>query len=284
MPPYIPPDALSLADEDKPVFKVALQARGGQGKTYSALSFPNPIVLNFDKNLQAFTGRPDIHQIPFWQDEFVDKIIKRGNTLDADYKPKVLRPNRRDALLMWLNKEGPKFTPDQTIILDSWSKAQDGFDQQESIEPHYTKKGDIDEFAFWASKIEWSTNLCEVLGSLNCNVVVTFHEMYVTNESGTVVVNKVIPLQQGKFVNKVSLYFSDWFRCWFFPKGTLRTELPLPIQETIKESSLAEDQGWWQTKSSLLADCKTRIKACPQFIKADYQTLIKLYDASKTAA
>ena len=279
---YIPTDAHSLSEETKPVFKVALQARGGQGKTWSALTFPNPIVLNFDKNLQAFAGRGDIHQVPFWEDKFVDSIIKRGNTLDQSIRPDATtRPNRRDALIIWLNREGPKFTSEQTIVLDSWSKVQDSFDQQERIEPHYTKKGEVDEFAFWANKLEWSTTLCELLGSLACNVVVTFHEMYITDEGGKVIINKVIPLQQGKFVNKVSLYFSDWFRCLFLVKGTPKSDLPAPLQELIKDTILQEDMGFWQTKSSLIVDCKTRIVGAPQFIRADYNELIRLYETNK---
>lgn len=279
---YIPTDAHPLSEETKPVFKVALQARGGQGKTWSALTFPNPIVLNFDKNLQAFAGRQDIHEIKFWEDKFVDNLIKRGNTVDTTVPPtSTTRPNRRDALKIWLNREGPKFTSEQTLILDSWSKVQDAFDQQENIEPHYTRGLERDAFKFWANKIEYSTELCELLGSLNCNVVVTFHEMYITDEAGKVVINKVIPLQQGKFVNKVSLYFSDWFRCIFVVKGADKNTLPPPLQALIPTKDIPEDMGFWQTKSDLFADCKTRIPACPQFIKASYQELIRLYETNK---
>lgn len=278
---YIPEGARSMSDEEKPIFKIALQSAGGRGKTFSALSFPNPIVLNFDNNLQAFTGRADIYKVPFNEDKFVDTIVKRGDLRDLSHiiVDASFRPNRRDALLLWLNKHGPSFTSDQTIILDSWSKAQDGFDQQEDMEPHYTQQLKKDDFMFWRNKLIWSRDLCDLLTSLPCNTVVTFHEQNLTDESGKVISSKMVPLMQGKFVNKLSLYFSDWFRCWFFPKGTPRSQIPLPALESlgITELQLQQDLGLWQTKSDMYADCKTRIVGCPQFIRADYKELIRLY-------
>jgi hypothetical protein len=282
---YIPPDSHDLALTKQPTFKVAIQGPGGSGKTFSAMTFPNVKCLNYDNNLQAFHGRKDIISIDMWDDNFVDRIMKgqRGNTLDLSNSPANPRPNRRDATTRWLNENGPKFGPDDTLFIDSWSKLQDGFDIQENIEPHYNQDGKIDEFAFWASKKDWSRDVCELLGSFNCNVVVAFHEMRLTDKKGNFVDGKFVPLQEGKFVNKISLYFSEWLRSYFFPKGTPMDNLnPRMVSDLeLKGDILTEDLGVWQTQSSIYCDCKTRIIGCPVFIKASYQELIKLYSAHR---
>lgn len=278
---FTPPDSHHLATTEVPTFKCAIQGPGGSGKTFSGMTFPNVKCLNYDNNLQAFHGRKDIFSIDMWKDEFVDKIMggQRGNTLDPSNSPSSCRPNRRDATTRWLNENGPKFTPEDTLFVDSWSKLQDGFDQQEGIEPHYTRDGKLDEFAFWGNKKDWSTTVCDILGSLNCNVVVAFHEMRLTDNKGNFLDGKFVPLQEGKFVNKISLYFSEWMRSSFYPKGTPVANFnPRAIADLqLTGDELKEDLGVWQTQSSIYYDCKTRIIGAPVFMRASYQELLRLY-------
>lgn len=274
---YIPSGAVGLKEDS--IVRLALQSASGKGKTWSALTFPNPIVLDFDNNLQAHVNRKDLKRVPFCEDEFVDGIVPRSMTGGQ----KTKRPNRRDALLKWLAAEGPKITDQQTLILDSWSRVQDGFDIQEDAVPTRNAQGQVDSFAFWKHKIDFSRDVCELLGTLKCNVVVTFHEQFITDDQGKVLFNKIQPLMQGKFVNKLASYFSDWFRCLFFPKGTDLTKeqsLHTVLKEMGLPMVLPNDLGLWQTKSDLVADCKSRIPNCPQFIPAHYGCLIDLYAKS----
>ena len=58
---YIPKGAVSLNTITvKPQIRLGLQGYSGTGKTWAALTFPNPIVLNLDRGLGAHTGRSDV--------------------------------------------------------------------------------------------------------------------------------------------------------------------------------------------------------------------------------
>ena len=278
---YTPSDAISIPEDT--IIRLALQSAPGKGKTWSALTFPYPLVLNFDNNLQAFAGRKDIQQVPFYDDTFVDKLMPRTKLKNNQPTP---RPNRKDAILKWLEEHAAKMEDDQTLILDSWSRVQDGFDAQAEAIPIRTASGDVDGFAFWKDKQIFSRQVCEILGTLKCNVVVTFHEQFETDDAGKILFNKVKPLQQGKFMNKLPSYFSDWFRCLFFAKGTdlsKETQLHPLLKEMGEKVVLENDLGLWQTKSDLVSDCKSRIPGCPQFIRAHYGNLIDLYAKSQQA-
>ena len=90
---YIPPHSIPLDKQTTELqIRLLLQAPPFSGKTYAAMSFPNPVVLDFDQKLGAHSGRPDVLQVPFWSGEFCDKIVKR----DGLKAP----PNKKDALLV----------------------------------------------------------------------------------------------------------------------------------------------------------------------------------------
>ena len=258
---YIPNGLKSLKDIQDKRIKLALQARSGQGKTFSALTFPNPVIADFDSNLQAHSGREDVVLVPFCDDAFVNALVKKT----------AQRPNVRDAFKKWLQTEAVKLTPEQTLVVDSWTRLQDSFDEQTDSEPVRTRSGDVDEFAFWARKQDYAKEVLNLLANLRCNLVVTFHEVEMTDDKGKVITGRVIPLMQGKFVNKLGLYFSDWFRCWFFGKGS---KLPDSISKNLPNGpkEAEADLGLWQTKSDNFSDCKTRMKSCPMFIAANYSS------------
>lgn len=241
---YIPTNSVNLKDAAQLPIRLALQGASGTGKTYSALTFPNPVVLDFDGNLNAHRGK-NIIQVPFTSDEFVDSLAKRTTTTG----PKS-RPNRRDALKNWLATEALQLTAEQTLIIDSWTTLQDAFDMQQDLEPAYTKTGGIDEFAFWADKQDFSKLILNGLKRLKCHSVITFHEMYITDDSGKIIAGKIAPLMQGKFVNKLGLYFTDWFRCIVPSVGVYK----------------------WQTSSDAITNCKTRMANAPQFIEPHFKS------------
>lgn len=269
---YIIPDKAKASPTESKRVMAALMGRTGQGKTYGALTFPNPVVANFDDNLQAHEARikkGEIQVIPFHDASFCDSLVKR--TISTPSDPKC-RPNKRDAFTKWLGEHGYKLEGDQTLILDSWTTLQDAFDLQQDLEPFYTAGGKVDDFAFWGAKQDYSKEVLNILKSLKCNVVVTFHEQMVTDEGGKVVLNKVNPLMQGKFVNRLGLYFAEWYRCYFYAKGT---KLPEAMWKCLNLTSevTPEDIGIWQTKSDTIADCKSRMFGAPQFIKAHYNSI-----------
>src|SRR5438477_3448518 len=166
---YIPKNHVNLKDVTETLIRMGIIGEAGTGKTTATLTFPNPIVTNIDNGLQTFIGR-NIIQIPFHEHDFVSKILNRSATVRA------ATPNRRDAFLTCIREEAIKLESDQTLIVDSWTTLQDAFDVQTALDPAYTKEGKIDDFDFWARKLDFSRDVLTYLMSLKCNVIVIFHE------------------------------------------------------------------------------------------------------------
>src|SRR5947207_118056 len=120
---YIPEKSINLKDVQFPQLRVGLMGDPGTGKTYSALTFPNPILAEFDHGLTAFCGK-DITVIPFYDSSWVTEygFPRKDNTK---------QPNRRNAFIKWLNTEAIKLEEGQTLIIDSWTSVINAFwDQQ----------------------------------------------------------------------------------------------------------------------------------------------------------
>ena len=259
--PYIPPLAISLKNLEFPQIRLGLQGASGTGKTWAALTFPNPLVLDFDNGLTAHKGK-DIFKIPFHDPRFITEIMKMS--LKKPYDP----PNRRDALKKWLREEGPKLQSNQTLILDSWSTMQDGFDQQTELEPSYTKLGAIDDFAFWELKIEYSRDITEMLMGLNCHVVVTFHEISQRDIKTGQLLEKIQPLMQGKFLSKLKIPFTDFFRQHAIGKLGVDKQ-PMIINGRKLEQDI---EYFWQIKGDNTIDCKTRMTRKEILIPAHFNS------------
>src|SRR6266446_381603 len=150
---YIPLISQNLRSKKFSQIRLGLQGHPATGKTYSAMTFPNPFIMDLDNGLTKFAGH-DINIIPFYDYDWICNF-------DSKYKPSKpgAQPNRRDAILKFLREEALKMTNEQTLILDSWTSLQTFFDQQQELEPKITKTGQIDEYAFWASKIEYSEKI-----------------------------------------------------------------------------------------------------------------------------
>lgn len=248
---YIPPNTDSLKDKQQPQIRLGLQSWPGCGKTHSALTFPNPFVIDLDNNLQAYFGQ-DIPNLPIWNSEFV---VARG------YPPTKVggQPNRRDFLLKFLREDGLKFKPNQTLIIDSWTRLQAAIDAQVNMEPKYTKTGSIDEYDFWAKKLEYSREFMSLLCSVKCHVVVTFHEMAERDPKTGVLLDKVRPLQQGKFLAELASYFSYYFRC-------------ISEEEKDNMGKVVKTKYWWQVASDNTFEAIAR----PAFIDKEGKQIFRV--------
>lgn len=268
---YTPPNAIPLNEKINQQRRVAIQGWGGTGKTTAALTFPNPVVLDFDNSVDPVNatcaGRKleEIYVVPFYQQAFID-TIKRGS-------------NRRDVFKSWLEQNVHKFETNQTLVLDSWTALQDEFDK--AWIPVMTKRGELDEFAFWEAKQDYAREILTLLRQAVCNSVVIFHEVMETDDKGRAT-GKATPLMQGKFVNKLSGYFTDWVRAI----AVDRSSKP----EFIKSLDLTPEQ-WadilafdspiksktiylWQTVSGNVANCKTKTLGLHPFVVAHANMLL----------
>lgn len=174
------------------------QGAPNSGKTTSALKFPNPLVLDFDKKLP-----PGVPSVEFWNPDFVNSIT-----------PCKLRPNRRDALKKWLREARTQLTPGVTLILDSYTRVNVEFDLQAEADPtpYLNKSGAVDNFEVYRQKLLYNHTIFELLSSMPCTVVVTFHEQIDRDATG-VPTGKMRPLITGQFADQVAGMFANFYRC-----------------------------------------------------------------------
>lgn len=255
-------NALTLAKRQFKQIRLGLQAAPNCGKTTSALTFPNVVVADFDNKLSATNAKlagkelADVTIIPFYDADFCDSLVPRKNKLFA--------PNKRDAFTAWLNKEAVNMQQDQTLIIDSWTMLQAAFDQQTGYEPAISRNGSEDKFVFWARKVEFSKEVCERLKTLNCHVVVTFHETIDRDDEGRPT-GKMKPVMQGQFADQLAGHFTDWFR----QHAVAKLKDPAnPRSEIIGTEYL------WQTTADNVCNCGTHIHGLKPRVPATYDVFL----------
>ena len=257
---YSPPHSKKCSDLKGGQVRIGLMGYPFTGKTWSALTFPNPVVLNLDNKLGAHSNREDVIVLPFSDGAFCDMYSKR---ISAAHPPNV-----RNALKKWLQTEGLKLDKEQTLIIDSWTMLQNWFDIQEALEPVYTKEGKLDDFASWANKKQFSRDICEYLKLIRCDyIIVTFHETDERDKKTGKTTGKVRPLMEGSFKDQVSGHFTDWFRQHAIDKRKVPND---------SASEIIVTDYLWQTCSDNIADCGTgSLVGAPRMITATYQEFLK---------
>lgn len=265
---YIPNFCYNLAESpNDPQIRLGLQGFPKTGKTFAALTFPNPVVANLDRGLGAHSGRSDIIEVPFWDGTFCDKIKKRDGAANP--------PNRQDALLVWLHTEGIKLFPEQTLIIDSLSALEDAFHTQYRINPVTTKSGSEQGFAEWKCKQTYFGEIMGELKSLKCNVILCAHQSENSIKGG------YRPLLSGGFQDKLESHFTDWFNCIAIEKpNSTEKEEKLKLRFNIDNKTLKEWKDStsnntiyiWQTQGSEIAECgTTHLVNAPKFVIAGYK-------------
>lgn len=273
---YLPPNSIPLNKlSNLPQIRCMLQAMPGNGKTWSALTFPNPIVANFDRGLGAHVGRADVHEVPFYDGKFCDTVVRR----DGVNTP----PNRRDAFKKWLTTEALKLTPEQTLVIDGSTGIQNAFEMQYNLNPVVTKSGQIDDFAVWRQKVDYFGEVMESMKMLQCHVVYICHETPDRDKKGEL--NGLVrPLLTGQFADQLASHFTDAFRVHAIAK-------PAPDQlQKFRDWLKVDDatcKDWlatgtqqtvylWQTQADEQAKCKTSsLVNAPKFILADFRMFEK---------
>lgn len=259
---YEIPNAMTLESKRFTQIRLGLQAAPNTGKTTGALTFPRPVVADFDNKLSetnaicAGKKLSEVIILPFYNAEFVDKLKPRTN-------PRF-QPNKRDAFLIWLMNEGVKLENDQTFILDSWTMLQEAFDQQQNYEPAINRKGEEDKFVKWARKMEYAKEVCSRLKTLNCNVIVTFHETIERDDEGKPT-GKLKPVMQGQFTDQLAGHFNNWFRCHALAR---LTDPKNPRSEQIGTDYL------WQTASDNMVNCATTLIGIKRLVPANYDLFV----------
>ena len=269
---YIPKDSMDVSALPKSPIRLGIMGPAGIGKTWSALTFPNPVVLDLDNKLGGYReAYPNVKfpVLPFWSRDFVENTLKVSNMgLGKPTDPKF-PANARDAVDKWLTIEGPKLSPEQTLILDSFTSLNDAFTNQTSLphEKEYTKTGQEDGFAFWKKLLAYNTKICSLLKNLPCNVVAIFHELPERSEDGIVIGIK--PLLQGQSADKIPGYFTD-----FYQQKYLVNDPQKPITYFKFENGERGAYVWQTCKDRRFQIACKSLSKLPDFVRATYSSLI----------
>jgi len=169
------------------------------GKTWSALTFPNPFVVDFDNGLTASELRDrKIPFAPFYSMDYIKNTIKQQN--------------KTNALNWFLQNEATKFTAEQTLIFDSVSTIGDAVAEDLEKQTPISKTGEKDGFWFWKMWSLWWNGFCTKMIDLKCNVVVIAHEQEIRDsETGKLLSYKWI-LKGQDFSPRMPQFFTDVFR------------------------------------------------------------------------
>jgi hypothetical protein len=262
---YTPPHAITDVSSYSNVI-VGIQGPPGSGKTTSALSFPNPVVALFERPdfrgvLQELPHLKDVKPVilPFYDADFILNKLKQpksGEHFDA-----------ASAFVKWVQTESIKLTQQQTLVIDNWTRLQEQFDKvnwSAPLYPTYSRKGEIDDFAPWARKIDFAESVSNALLQCKCNIVVIFHEVQEREQGTGRLLDKIQPLMQGKFVAKLKSYYPNFFR---------QRCVITPVKD--KDGKIVDEKReyMWQTKGSLDFDAKCSWPNLPALVPAVYQSL-----------
>ena len=275
---YIPEGGITLDKMEVPQFRLLLQGPFGEGKTYAAATFPWPIFLSLDRGLGALIGDPNIVEMPFYDVKFLKEICK------VNWKPGE-SPNKKDAILSWLQTNARKIPSKRTLILDNLTGMDTAFELEQSKYPFYTSAGKEDKYVFWRLKNEWFGEIFDILKSLDCHVVVICHEQLERNSQGDYT-GKNRPLLTGQFADKVGTHVTDLFRQHCGDKkpiekiddkilsnwGFKTKDEYLEMQKQFVGNSIY----FWQTEGDDIFNAKaSSLVNAPRFIPANYNSLLK---------
>lgn len=156
---------------------IGIQGEPNTGKTTAAVSWPNPLLLDFDKKCP-----PGVQTIPFWDASWIHQYMNTKAPLFA---------NRKQALIKWLRDAGPNLPTDMTLVVDSYTAIEHGYQEYVNqnrmlfmTKPDNQGNQEYNQRAMFMDKFNYNIELFALLKSTPCPVVLTFHEQIARNEKG----------------------------------------------------------------------------------------------------
>lgn len=274
---YKPANCETLEHAKEAQLRVGLQGFFGTGKTYAALTFPNPVVVNLDRGLGIHVGRKDVIEVKIYDKDFCKKV-------NPNFGPSNPKINQKDVLEQWLKTEATKLEEDQTLVIDGITGIQNAYHNWYAYNPVYSKSGKENEFGEWNIKLVYFGFIFDLLKTLRCHVVVICHETE-KKEKGEYT-GKVRPLLRGQFGDELGSHFTDFFRCFSASKPKDKASIK---EEALKLWKMTRDEFWdmcstftgesiyyWQTESDDAFDGKaSSLVNAPKFIPATYKSFLK---------
>lgn len=278
---YIPKGCKTLDQIGDSQIRLGLQGEPFSGKTTSSLTFPNPVILSYDRKVSAHRHRTDVHLVPFHDATFVSSIKPKAGTMAPI--------NRKEALPLWLSTEGLRLRPTQTLIVDGITAIEEEYHvwfKYNEMELAMTKKGGVDSFVEWNMKKLYFEELHSLLKTLPCNVVLICHEVPDRNKDGELN-GKIRPLLTGQSGDKLGGNLTDYFRQIAVAKPKNPDEVTRFTKKFGQSDNLArelisstpidcETVYLWQTQEDELCSCGTSsLKGAPKYIIPNYDIFTK---------
>lgn len=269
---------------ETPQIRLGIQGFPNTGKTWAAMTFPKPRVVNLDRGLGAHVGRQDAMELPFWDVAWVRSTFK---------KPSYNRNELKDVLVGWIEGDAQQLASDETLILDGNTGLQNAYHSwYEANKMRFlTKSGQVDDFAEWQNKKKYFGQIMEALKTLKCHVVYICHEADQRDKVpvGTPVTysGKIKPLLSGGFADEIGSHFTDWFRAQVntvpadfksLNESTVKADWGMTLAEYEKfcRSSTNGSIYYWQTVGDNVFDAKaSSLVNAPRFIPAHYESFKK---------
>jgi hypothetical protein len=267
--------------------RIGIQGLPKTAKTYSALTFPNPVVVSYDRGLVAHVGR-NIIEVPMYDNAWVDSVSKRKSPQYMDIRDNVPvqkdRPfDRRGALLKFLYGDATKLSKEQTLIIDGGTGVQSAFHIAYWCDPSLDKDGKIKPYEEYKQKINYFTEMALCFKALACNVIYICHESQDRNDKGDLN-GRIRPLLSGAFQDELQSHFTDWARAHVVEKPANTPDLIKQFKDKWHLDD-TEFKYWmdstdknhrsiylWQLYSDSIANCGTSLKNAPKFIPASWES------------
>lgn len=248
------PAEVMLSDEPEPDKFVLLAGQPYHGKTRSALTFPDPFVLDLANRLP----RAGIPNAPFWKPAFVDKLSPRVSAVHP--------PNVRDALMAFI-VDNQAMLADKTAILDGLGEAETAFHQQtEDVEK---VKANVGGGILFGKKLSYFNGLFATLARVARRVVVTCHLAPIYRRDDTtgadMPTGKSRPMMTGQFAERIAGYTTAMILCQ-------------ANSEYDAGAGQMNTSYWWYIKPTQSFDARIRKEGVyPDKIKPEYSEFRKLW-------
>jgi hypothetical protein len=218
-------------------FRVLAYAPSGKGKTFGALTFPRPVVLDFDKGIRtarnpAFVAKYGVLDIPYEQFEEKDftksgvvKVHKAFDEAFLFYEKMMKTPELHDSFDTWVIDSAT------TLSEKALNKALIFMGQEKLSQTQATAVAQgvvIPKRQDYGAERSLVEQFISMVLSSDKNVVVLCHEKEIYE--GDVVIGRV-PLLTGKGVEAVCLLFDEVYHIEVKKQGAdtkyvLMSELP----------------------------------------------------------
>lgn len=251
------------------LWQILVYGRSGVGKTFGALTFPRPVVMDFDKGIAVHANPEFIKRhgkVEIEYEQFTERQIKRGvptahNAFDdaCRYFDEWMAPVKRDKFDTWIIDSGTslsEFAQYKAVIL--MGKMQLSKTHQEAMREGLI----VPKIQDYSSERSLVEQFVDMLRDSEKNLVFICHEKELLNDAGTV--TAIVPLLTGKSVENIPLKFDEVYNLKVQKRGlemvrSLQT-VPDGLRNVKSRYGLPDGTPWdWKSINDALSAVRANL-------------------------